>query len=377
MVLDEIPVNPSPAPEARTLQSYGHLQDVQLPRIEDNSVRLLIGNDYAALHRCMESRFSPDPNQSPDAIRTPLGWLLRGRRLDGHATSDHATNFLVRELKWPSDVEELQNVIVTNEGETFPVSANADLYDKEEFMKMLLAHQEMLKFGLQYSMQDPIAYDIMRRRLCREDGHYVLPLVWRNDAESLPSSREMATKRQESLKRRLLRDANLYEKYVEQMETTIKMGYAELVPPEEINSACRQWYLPHHPVLSPKKPGKVRIVYDCAAVAHNRSLNDFLMKGPDLTNSLVGVLLRFRKGCVAIVSDVEAMFHQVKVARSDRDAMRFFWWPQGNLSEDPKIYRMTVHLFGAKCSPSCASFCLRETAREFRKLYDPHVAETF
>ena len=37
---------------------------------------------------------------------------------------------------------------------------------------------------------------------------------------------------------------------------------------------------------------------------------------------------------------------------------------------------MTVHLFGAKSSPSCATFCLRETAREFGKHFDPIVVET-
>ena len=49
------------------------------------------------------------------------------------------------------------------------------------------------------------------------------------------------------------------------------------------------------------------------------------MKGPDLTNSLVGVLLRFRKGKVAVIADVEAMFYQIKVAPHDGDALRFFW----------------------------------------------------
>ena len=36
---------------------------------------------------------------------------------------------------------------------------------------------------------------------------------------------------------------------------------------------------------------------------------------------------------------------------------------------------MTVHLFGAKSSPSCASYYLRETAREFGKHYDPEITE--
>ena len=51
--------------------------------------------------------------------------------------------------------------------------------------------------------------------------------------------------------------------------------------------------------------------------------------------------------------------------------MIFFWWPQDKYDLQPKIYRMTVHIFGAKSSPSCATFCLRQTAREFGKFYDP------
>ena len=122
----------------------------------------------------------------------------------------------------------------------------------------------------------------------------------------------------------------------------------------------RKWYIPHHPVINPKKPDKVRIVYECAAVVGSKSLNDFLMKAADLTNSLVGVLLRFCKGKVAVIADVEAMFYQIKVASHDRDAVRVFWWPQGKYNLQPEIYRITVHIFGAKSSPSCATFCLRQ-----------------
>ena len=43
------------------------------------------------------------------------------------------------------------------------------------------------------------------------------------------------------------------------------------------------------------------------------SLNSNLLPGPDLTNSLVGVLLRFRQSKIGMMSDIEAMFHQVNV----------------------------------------------------------------
>ncbi|XP_041920573.1 uncharacterized protein LOC121684581 [Alosa sapidissima] len=62
------------------------------------------------------------------------------------------------------------------------------------------------------------------------------------------------------------------------------------------------------------------------------------------------------------MGDVQAMFHQVKVPKGDRDFLRFLWWPAADLTKDVAEFRMTVHLFGATSSPSCAIFALRKTA---------------
>ena len=37
------------------------------------------------------------------------------------------------------------------------------------------------------------------------------------------------------------------------------------------------------------------------------------LSGPDLTNQIAGVLLRFREEQVAVMGDTEVMLHQVKV----------------------------------------------------------------
>ena len=63
-------------------------------------------------------------------------------------------------------------------------------------------------------------------------------------------------------------------------------------------------------------------MFDCSAKYHGKSLNDELLQGPDLTNSLFGVLTRFRQDPVAFMSDVEAMFHQVCVNPEDHSALR-------------------------------------------------------
>ena len=159
------------------------------------------------------------------------------------------------------------------------------------------------------------------------------------------------------------------------MQRVLHKGYAEVVPEEKRDSSNRVWYIPHHPVLNPNKPDKVRIVYDCAAKSKGVSLNKKLIKGPDLVNRLIEILLRFRKKRIAIVSNIEGMFHQVRCAPEDRDCLRFLWWPHGDLSKEPLPYQMIVHLFGAKSSPSCAAFALLETAKQFEKNYGADVVK--
>ena len=77
-----------------------------------------------------------------------------------------------------------------------------------------------------------------------------------------------------------------------------------------------------------------------------------------MTNSLVGVLTRFREHEVAFCGDIESMFYQVQVPRSQYSYLRFFWWPEGDLNQEPIKYNMKVHLFGAVSSPSIANFAL-------------------
>ena len=69
------------------------------------------------------------------------------------------------------------------------------------------------------------------------------------------------------------------------------------------------------------------------------------------------------------------MFYQVRVAPKDKDSLRFLWWPNGDHDLNPIPHRMKVHVFGAKSSPSCAAFALKQTAKEFGKLFSPEESE--
>lgn len=49
------------------------------------------------------------------------------------------------------------------------------------------------------------------------------------------------------------------------------------------------WSFPHHAVTNANKPAHIRIVFDAAASHKDATLNDQLVTGSDLLNSLVGV----------------------------------------------------------------------------------------
>ena len=179
------------------------------------------------------------------------------------------------------------------------------------------------------------------------------------------------------LEKRFQKDASLFEKYRLTIDDYISKGHARMVPEEQVDVVDKPlWYLPHHPVFHPQKPGKVRVVFDCAARFCDTSLNDQLLQGPDLTNNLTGVLLRFRQAPVALMSDIEQMFHQVLVAPDDCHALRFLWWKDSNPANDLVDHQMLVHLFGATSSPCCASFALGRTAHDHQSEFDVETVDT-
>ena len=106
------------------------------------------------------------------------------------------------------------------------------------------------------------------------------------------------------------------------------------------------------------------------------SLNKSLVTGPDLLNSLVGVLMCFRVGRIALVADIEAMFHQVRVPEDDADAQRFLWSDDVESDDPPYTMQMLVHMFGAKDSLTCAIHALQQAARDNAADFSASTIET-
>ena len=138
----------------------------------------------------------------------------------------------------------------------------------------------------------------------------------------------------------------------------------EEVPNNELNSGNIIFYLPHRPVIRENSLStKVRPVFDASARGRNGvSLNDCVATGPNLIPDLIGVLIKFRRWPVAIVSDIKKAFLQISVNPVDRDVHRFLWMLDGAI----RVMRFTRVIFGNRASP----FILNAVIKHHLKKYD-------
>ena len=183
------------------------------------------------------------------------------------------------------------------------------ILEKDSSCKRILdvLHQDFNDIDLpeviKMSKDDRKALEIFEESVEKKDDHYTIALPWKDKNTSLPNNKKMAEKRLLGLKRKLIANEDMYEKYRSKIKEYIDYGYVELITNEESNSR-KTWYIPHHYVNS---SNKFRIVFDCSAKFDGVSLNDKLLQGPDLSNNLLGVFLRFREEPIAVVGDIRSM----------------------------------------------------------------------
>eukprot|EP00057_Strongylocentrotus_purpuratus_P015300 XP_011669774.1 PREDICTED: uncharacterized protein LOC100889545 [Strongylocentrotus purpuratus] len=332
------------------ISKYQHLCGIDLPGPGKNQVTILIGQDVPEALMPLEIK-AGKPGEVY-AVKTILGWTLNGPLGNGSSLQSFQAS--------SSFISDDGNILLEEQVHKFwKLEGTEYLHDDERSM----------------SINDQKALKTWQEGVCTDGDHYQLPIPFRKRPEDLPNNSQVALTRLESLKRRLEKDDCLHAKYSEGMRSLLDEGYAEEVKDQDLEKDEGVWYLPHHPVFNPNKPEKTKIVFDCASKYNGTSLNDAVLQGPNLTNNLLGVLLRFCQEPIAIMGDIRAMFHQVRVSPEQRDFLRFLWWPEGDLIQHPKAYRMCVHLFGGTWSPSVCSFALRHTAEEFKTKYSPAAVD--
>ena len=114
------------------------------------------------------------------------------------------------------------------------------------------------------------------------------------------------------------------------------------------------WYQSHFCVNTSKK---FRVVFDCSAKYQGVSINDFLLKGPCMRNSLVSVLTRFRSFAHALISDIKKLYYQCVVKPSDQEFFRLLWYKDNDINQPIVEYKMTRLSFGLLPAQSASLYC--------------------
>ena len=188
-------------------------------------------------------------------------------------------------------------------------------------------------------------------------GKVEIPLPFK-DSPSPPKNAEAVFNRAATTLAKLKRDPEKLAQCITIMDGYLKKGHVkQLVPGVDEEHT----FIPVFPIYNANKK-KTRLVFDSSAKYKGISLNDCLLQGADVTNSLLGVLLRFRHEEVAYSADIEHMFHCFDVPPDQHKFLCFYWWKDNDPAQPPSKYSATVHIFGNTSSPAIANHGLRFAA---------------
>ena len=339
----EMPVTKENIPLPKDLEQWPHLTDVDLPSLMDCEIGLVLGNNVPIATEPVET--VKGELGDPYAAKTVLGWQIHGN---------------LRQGEDEFDVEHVSACATMISGDELHKSMK-DFFNRD-FVGNIHSEEKSP------SIEDKKFLQLMDEGCYKKNGQYHMPLPLKNN-DGLPNNRKMAEQRLKSIERKFANDATFREQYKGFIDNLIEKGYATIVEEDEPEPEVGMvWYLPHHAVFHPRKK-KIRVVFDATAEFMGISLNGQLIQGPDLMNKLLGVLLRWRQYAIAFMADLESMFYRVKVIPEHRDLLRFLWWPNGDVTKKPRVYRMNAHIFGAVSSPSVCIYALNRIAADNKDKY--------
>lgn len=304
---DNIPTNRDEIPTPDVAVSYQHLKDIEpyIPPLHDVKTLLLIGRDLNAAHHVQDQRLGDKSQNLPFAQKLSLGWVIVG---ESCLDKVHRPNITVQKTHL--------HVLPNGRATVFLLCENdrkIQIEKGEIGANVFVKKPNDNKVGM--SIEDKEFLHIMDKSFSKtQSGNWQSLLPFRQDRTILPSNRAYTLRRALNLHSSLMKDEEKLRHMILFVRKMLDQGHAEVAPP--LLQDEESWYLPLFGVYNPHKPGKIRVVFDSSAHYQGVSLNSVLLHGPDLNNSLLDVLLRFRMDAVAVMTDIEQMFHSFVVRRS-------------------------------------------------------------
>ncbi|XP_045030441.1 uncharacterized protein LOC123472633 [Daphnia magna] len=329
---------------------YPHLKDVKLVDVGEPTIFIGAGNQW--LHLRLDERLPPVGTDVPFGLLTPFGWTCVGdltlgtQQHDSTVCRSNKPLLTVQKLCYhvqesPTDALLLRQVEKLWKTESFPIVTPAQPLE---------------------STEDKLARKKFDATIQFDGTRYEVGLPWVSDYFAFPDNYNSALRRLFSIENKFVHNSNFCERYKAVIDDYVAKGFARPLKESELKSTFgRNWYLPHHGVVNPRKHEKVRVVFDASAKYQGVALNEVLLKGPNLINDIGATLLLFRKKPLSLSGDIQQMFLQVGVKNEDRSDLRFLLRPPGSRKR-PIVYEMQRQIFGSLSSRLICSQILRHIA---------------
>lgn len=194
------------------------------------------------------------------------------------------------------------------------------------------------------------------------EPHWHAKYPWTEDPATLPSNKRAVEATFLRTEKQLSRESEWKVAYAAQVHEMVDRKAAVKLSKDILQSWTGPvWYISHmiapnpHSVTTP-----VRLVWNSSQKYQSLSLNDMLIKGPDVLNPIRAVLLRFRTGVYAALGDIRKMYNSVWLENREVHLHRFLWRDTEDTEiEDFAITRVNI---GDKPAGCIAQVAMRETA---------------
>ena len=297
-------------------------------------IDLLLGAEYFD-EICLNETFKFSEN-FPILKRTIFGWVVTGKIEIKEKNYDSQLNF---------SQSHMATLDLSNQLKSF--------WEVEEISDMLQNNLSPAETAYQNGY-------------CRlENGRYQTSLLFDPTKASIKmgESRSFSEKIFLQMERKRKTNPEFNRLYINFMKEYENLGHMHLVPNEEEKPENeKSFYLPHHAVLKEaSNTTKLRVVFNGSAkTSTGVSLNDFLLNGPVIQDDLFVHLCRFRFYPIAIVSDIEKMYRQIKINPEHQDFLRILWRYsfEDNISE----YKLTTVTYGTKSASFLAIRSINQLA---------------
>ena len=286
--------------------------------------------------------------------------------------------------------EDLRSVLSDQEIESIFSSCCEDeikqarerIEENQELERLIRQHWEMEAVGLaevkprtaanseptpeQWTPAQKAVDDRMKVVYLPEEKKFQMTIPWKaGDKPNFRCNRIQVKRRQEDTLNKL--PPERLEKVRAIFQNYLEKDYVRKLEPHEIFDEETR-YLPFFCVCDETKDTTpVRVVWDCRAIYHGRSLNSEIEDTPNRLQDLFRVLLRLRRYQYTITSDVSEMFLRVRLDPKDRPYHRFVF--------DGDDYIWNSILFGNVSSPNGSQKVLSSVCDLFGKDY-PEAEET-